>query len=917
MKKKFSLLLLLCALAQCFLLRGASAEPDVFLDHNYPGWDEYSYWVECTMTNNWGPDYNKKSISRFSIGGTLEYVNGAFTSVSSKKNPSDAMSVRYIRKAFDLATSDVEEHLFSYTDDNVGYIFIAQGNSEYKICTSDGHYIKRTGGTTSAISPKIGSTDEEDSATVFKVQATRDGYLIYEEYKTGVGGLELGSDGNLKMKFHAYYYEVNSVQLFRKAYSPVSYLSGDIMLATSQSLTTQGPFYPGREELAIILPCYYGDVNNPDYLTNMTNMDTRIQPLSIMESVEAYYTQHYTKNNTLWYEWQVELPDAPEGMEVYTYRAYVSSIQLHWWADETVVAQEPTCTEPGYQYHPCRNYSTCHCYDEMEEIPALGHDFDEIYSERPASCTYQRSVYGHCRRCNQTGTNYYGSPLGHDYVYHAPKAPTCTEQGWQAYYSCSRCSLIFDTEYDPFGFSGTEPFIPAAGHSWGDMTYVLSTDSRTLAVGHTCTACGESETTEMNLCGNGSADEPWQIGSAACWDLFANAVQLGLDTGGKSLRLTNDISVTTMMGTSDHPFSGCFDGAGNTLTVTLTASAGGKGAFAFVSGASIEHLRVAGLITTSLSDTGGLVGQALGMCTISDCVSAVEIHVTNNSSGQAGFVGSSASGAVPSFYGSVFTGSITGTARYSAGFAGSGAGTVANCVYDGSMDSGACNSTFNRQTNSAENSYYTNLVNIASDRIKGKKACAVTAAADSGVTLDFGAPTAVYAVSGITAYATGLVYDGVFYAGPNQTVTLGLSGAPAGYAASCTADAGTLTEADGTWTLVMPDGDVTISVEFSLASFGPATFTLPAALTAIEDGAFEDSAFMTVVYVPDGCQSIGADAFRGCTGLVQIRLPQNCQIDSSAFDGCGTVYVFAPAGGTTESWCDGRTGIVFVEEQQD
>ena len=45
------------------------------------------------------------------------------------------------------------------------------------------------------------------------------------------------------------------------------------------------------------------------------------------------------------------------------------------------------------------------------------------------------------------------------------------------------------------------------------------------------------------------------------------------------------------------------------------------------------------------------------------------------------------------------------------------------------------------------------------------------------------------------------------------------------------------------------------------------------------------------------------------------RLPENCHIDDSAFDGCGTVYVFAPAGGTTDSWCDEHTGIVFVAEQ--
>ena len=46
--------------------------------------------------------------------------------------------------------------------------------------------------------------------------------------------------------------------------------------------------------------------------------------------------------------------------------------------------------------------------------------------------------------------------------------------------------------------------------------------------------------------------------------------------------------------------------------------------------------------------------------------------------------------------------------------------------------------------------------------------------------------------------------------------------------------------------------------------------------------------------------------------LTQIRLPKNCELDDTIFDGCGKVYVFAPAGGTTESWCQGKDNIVFV-----
>jgi hypothetical protein len=96
--------------------------------------------------------------------------------------------------------------------------------------------------------------------------------------------------------------------------------------------------------------------------------------------------------------------------------------------------------------------------------------------------------------------------------------------------------------------------------------------------------------------------------------------------------------------------------------------------------------------------------------------------------------------------------------------------------------------------------------------------------------------------------------------------------------------------------------------------FGLATFTLPAAIKTVEAGAFEGNPAISAVYVPDTCTSIGANAFKDCTGLRQIRLPKNCAIDDSAFDSCtGLISIFAPAGGTTKTWAD-KNKIPFVAE---
>jgi hypothetical protein len=103
-------------------------------------------------------------------------------------------------------------------------------------------------------------------------------------------------------------------------------------------------------------------------------------------------------------------------------------------------------------------------------------------------------------------------------------------------------------------------------------------------------------------------------------------------------------------------------------------------------------------------------------------------------------------------------------------------------------------------------------------------------------------------------------------------------------------------------------------IEVTVApAFGPADFTLPAALTRLGEEAFAGAA-VKIVYVPDTCTAIGANAFRDCTGLTQIRLPKNCTISDTAFTGCtGLIAVYAPAGGTTEAWCT-QANIPFIWE---
>lgn len=77
---------------------------------------------------------------------------------------------------------------------------------------------------------------------------------------------------------------------------------------------------------------------------------------------------------------------------------------------------------------------------------------------------------------------------------------------------------------------------------------------------------------------------------------------------------------------------------------------------------------------------------------------------------------------------------------------------------------------------------------------------------------------------------------------------------------------------------------------------------------------------MTVLYVPDGCESIGKNAFKDCAGLKQVFIPASVTfIDPDAFDG-RPLYIYGPKTkpGMQEptaacAFCTGSKFFTFVE----
>ena len=101
-------------------------------------------------------------------------------------------------------------------------------------------------------------------------------------------------------------------------------------------------------------------------------------------------------------------------------------------------ARPATCTTTGLTAGKYCNV----CGETIEAqqvIDALGHT-EEILPAVPATCTTTGLTEGkHCTVCDVNTVKQQVTPITHQEINHEAKEPTCTEIGWDAYTTCSRC----------------------------------------------------------------------------------------------------------------------------------------------------------------------------------------------------------------------------------------------------------------------------------------------------------------------------------------------------------------------------------------------------------------------------------------------------------------------------------------------
>ena len=178
-------------------------------------------------------------------------------------------------------------------------------------------------------------------------------------------------------------------------------------------------------------------------------------------------------------------------------------------------------------------------------------------------------------------------------------------------------------------------------------------------------------TGSIGFTGEGTAENPYIITTEEQWNTIAREVAQERNFSGQYLKLGADISVTTMVGTSnDYHFNKFFAGNFNGDGYTLTFNCGTESEpfnedycapFHSAKNAIITNLTVVGDIYTAGRYAAGFVAESENNI-IQDCLSSINIHSTYVGQGcHGGFMGYVSCGGLTSqIIGCVFNGSLLG-----------------------------------------------------------------------------------------------------------------------------------------------------------------------------------------------------------------------------------------------------------------
>ena len=390
--------------------------------------------------------------------------------------------------------------------------------------------------------------------------------------------------------------------------------------------------------------------------------------------------------------------------------------------------------------------------------------------------------------------------------------------------------------------------------------------------------------------GSGTEEDPYIILTTDELDALAGSVNGGDNKNGEHFRLLVDLDYSgktyTPIGTMSSRFQGTFDGHGHSIkSVIINQPDQDRQALFAVIGnnGTVKNL----VLGTGSAITGGYyIGGIAGLCsgTITSCSVSEGVSITGNQEvgGIAGRMVGSLSECVNKALvsGSSMVGGIAGSCYESTLSNNLNLGAVdINAMYKGGIVGYIFGSTLS-------NNYYAGNCTVG-----GIDGGDVAGQAMRGYTIEAYAPLSISLEGSI-----GLLYEGKAYAGNGQNVVVSLNSSPT---PQCyILSAGTLVDnGDDTYTITMPNCNITISgnivgfygTYYEIPCNGGTTATViydasyatldyvgiedfecggvQYTVTAIAASAFDGLDNLEGIDCHSNISSIGANAFRNCTGL--------------------------------------------------
>ena len=576
---------------------------------------------------------------------------------------------------------------------------------------------------------------------------------------------------------------------------------------------------------------------------------------------------------------------------------------------------EPTCSENGVEAHykcsVCNKvfkddeHKTETTLDELTiAINPNAHNFGEWIKNEGADthtrvCSFNsehtetESCHGGTATCTEQAIcercgNKYGESLGHAIVHHEAKAPTCTEIGWEAYDTCSRCDYTTYVE------------IPA-GHNFNESGV--------------CNACGYFETgLAFELNEDGESYSVVGIGTFDGTDLKIPNVNFDTKpvTGIKSNAFENCGSLTsvTIPDSVTSIGSYAFDGCNNLQDIYITDI----GAWCNIAGlsnlmeygASNKKLYINNELATSITIPDSVTSisySAFRGCTgltsvtiggsvtsiskyaFSDCTGLTTVNWNATACTSAGSYNS------PIFKGcsNLATVNIGDNVKIIPHYAFSNCTGLTNVTIPDSVTSigdsafsnctGLTSVTIGDSVTSIGQSAFSDCTGLTSVTIGNS----VTSIGQSAFWSCTGL-TSVTIPDSVTSIGSSAFYNTAWY--NNQSAGLVYAGQVA-YKYKGTMSSNT--------SIVLKEGTLGIADYAFAGCTGLTSITIGNSVTSIGGSAFSDCTGLTSITIPDSVTSIGGSAFSDCTGLTSITIPDSVtSIGSYAFDGC--------TGLTTVNW---------------